>query len=196
MTNQLTINRVLNRSESGWYGCSLEDGTPILLCYSTIVTKENGIYRVMEGKYKGRIIKPKDSSIFEKTNLDTNVRCCIYDQMNNFLYLPNSEVYKTVPQIFIPRGDYFIGLPIYPNLRLTKREYKDELRGGSRFATTWFPLFDNNKKITHYYLHLGKISHGCITVEFSFHGKDWSKIFLYLLSNRLPEGFLMKLKFK
>lgn len=195
--SQKSLSRVLDRSRSGWETFYLKDGTKIHLCYSTRLKLIEKTYEILEGKYRGQLVDIKDFSLLDDFSYLESIKSCTYVQKENLLILPDKTAIKTVKQSsLIPTGEYFIGLPIAPERKLTKKLYMNEAKKGSRFASTWFPLIKSNGKTTHFYIHLGKFSNGCITVEFPLCSSKWTDLFTYLLSHRTANGHLMMLEVK
>ncbi len=196
MKNQTVIMRVLDKLSRGWCSCNLDDGTPIRLVYSTRLKELlSDRYQVLEGPYRDKVIKIKDITVVGTMDFKIGQQPCIYESRKGELVLPGLGAFATIPQsLRLAHGNYRLGLPSHPSLRLTKSEYLDESFGGSRLASTWFQLLNAGGMPTHSFLHIGRISDGCITIRFQEHGKDWASIFLYLLAHRTPSGDLLEIE--
>ncbi len=88
----------------------------------------------------------------------------------------------------------------FPTLRLTRC-----LLRGSPYANTWFPI--ETPVTTDRYIHLGKISHGCVTIGINEYKLDnpnynpndpstiqtyanWTDVYDYLIRSRLDDEYI------
>lgn len=177
----------------GWHEGMLSDGTKVLLFGSTMVRRVAEGYVPLEGPYRGRIVLIDRSAIDDVTPVITEKICADYYQSKGLFELPIGSFATAKSQRRLTNGKYFLCLPEYPNTRLVRSEYLRPERGGSPFATSWFRLMHESGFKTRYFLHLGEISDGCITVEFTRHGHDWFPIVRYLAAHRRPNGTLLEI---
>lgn len=193
MQRILSVTKLNKLDIAGWAPAKLWDGTDIFLPYSTMIHSQEDTHRPLEGRYRGQNIKISPQFLEQQDYQSRRGDDIVFNPDTNVLILPIGK-FKTVPQSTkITAGKYYILLPDYPNLKLTKKDYLNERNGGSKFASTWFRLVTADGRLTRSYMHLGTKSDGCITIQYPDVLNGWSNIYDYLLTGRLQNSILTTL---
>lgn len=176
---------------NGWLRVNIGDVGCRFLCYGTKmekikVCKKFEYVKIIDGPFRDFYSKiPLDksgSSLLTKIyeNYKETMAVVIYcNQQINIKGLGNFNTVKTKEKF--PKGNYFLEIPSHPHKK-TPKFYLNKKSGGSRFSETWFRIvpFNNNK--SDLFLHFGKVSEGCITVN---QDNSWDDIYNYLIRCRM-----------
>lgn len=87
-------------------------------------------------------------------------------------------------------GSYEILSPVYKPLG-DGHIYLNERRGGSRFAETWFPVVAKGKVYTQNFIHFGRMSEGCLTVQYNTTheaANNWVDVYQRLITSRVSSS--------
>lgn len=198
------IKNILDKTYRGWINIPGKE-FEYFLCYNTKVyllsrEKEFEIIKIINEPFKNAIIKLpykiKEKynfvSFLEKKSNDNgnNFYSVRYDCNKNELSIPGliklATVYNKNP---LPSGIYNILIPKFPHTKKCKKIYLDENNNGTRFAETWFQI-DYDKRNN--FIHFGKISDGCITVNDS--GSNWTKFYMFLMNNSRKGNIISQLE--
>lgn len=188
------ISDLLDKTRRGWVNIDI-DGVRRSVCYNTTITllgQEDyfELVKILDGPFIGKIAKvpykgkSRDYRISyleedKKSRGDLTVK---YDLKKKELSFLDFKI-KTVHDGMLPCGRYRLLIPRYPHNK--SRKYVNELAGGTRFAETWFQIELSNNIFGRLFVHFGSMTEGCVTVVDS--GKLWTKMYLYLMSNRMDD---------
>jgi hypothetical protein len=178
-------------SDSGWLKVSIDNLGCRFLCYGTKIKKikiykEFEYVKILDGPFRDFFSKVslegRGNSRFEKIDRNYKEKTTIVVYDNQRLSIKGLGEFSTVKikEKFL-KGTYFLEIPSHPH-RKTPKSYLDKKRGGSRFAETWFRVvpFNNNK--SDFFLHFGRMSSGCITIN---QDNSWDDIYNYLIRSRI-----------
>lgn len=199
------ISKILDRFHKGWITSFSLFGQRIDLPFSTRVfllknLKDGQLVKIVENRVKNEVVKipylsmgfNQRSSFLSNKNIVRHKLILRLKKKSGLLALNNKQ-YRCAVDESIPKGDYVIRFPLQKldvNPKLV-----DENVGGSRFATTWFPIETNRDSITNRFLHFGSFSKGCITVK-SEEAVDsiWPEVYLQIILARINNDTLASLK--
>lgn len=116
-----------------------------------------------------------------------------FDRDNYKLKYGNSEWIHAAsdPSNLIPKGTHNLWLPDYMH------DYGTPYLGDAVYATVWFRI---GNETSDRYLHVGRVSAGCVTVGESDTGgsqsdrQKWDRIYNYLIKRRIGNKYVGKIK--
>lgn len=195
------ICNVLDKTEKGWVSALVEE-TRQSICYGTTVNllqRDDNfeLVKIVDGPFLGKIAKipykrkSKNHHISylgvdKKSRNNLVISYNSKQQELNILDLKLKAIYNGV----LPTGLYSLLIPKYSHFK--SKKYTNELDGGTRFAETWFQIQAQDFGLAGFFLHFGTITNGCITVVDS--GRKWTKVYLYLMQNRIDNKNVAWLK--
>jgi hypothetical protein len=142
-----------------------------------MVTKNGRDYfTVTEGVHKGKPFSAKSGNLARTGTSHKSSVHLIFNQSKNLLKYPGGEI-ATVTSLEKPTpiGVHPIQIPDFPH------EGGMHYLASSRYAKTWFFVGHGNASLGRdRYLHTGRASLGCITVDPS----GWTKLYEYLICCR------------
>lgn len=190
------IDNVFFKPDSGWLLArhyEFESGRYFPAFLKVAFTKHSStIFSPLEGKYKGELFVSKSSKVFNTPDVMKNEEILLKVIKNKNEMIFNNHSYSVVSSGLSDR-EMLVGLPDYPHFSKIPSKYLNEAKNGSRFATTWFPLFTTDGRFCDQYLHFGTYSEGCLT--FNGSGQEWEFLYFSLLTNRLNRTeYLAKVK--
>ncbi len=186
------VVNALDAFNKGWLSVNLNRGDSVVIPCGTSLELNGDTYTITNGFYKGESLRSNYQSFHFLNSLKSELPKVkvinkIYLNQRNRTITTNLGITYSLVDSFLPifqKGTYTIECPKYPHIKKTKRAYLNEKLEGSRFAETWF-------EITHpflkegYYLHLGRVSEGCLTV--SIKNNTWNKIYTGLIFNQYSD---------
>lgn len=199
------LDKVRDGYSKGWLKVRLSQNKEVFLPYGLLVEKidfsnQTETVRILEGAYKDAVVpipfvRDRESyfSLFEKSKNES----IVLETKSNHLLL-SKKVFPVVFDDSIKAGNYSLYLPDYPHNHVATYKYQNEVKGGSRFASTWFRIVKDGDSLfqSSSYLHFGTYSEGCITFPFFEKSgtSSWNKFVLSLSLLRLKEGVCCKLQ--
>lgn len=183
----MTIINNSCKGDNGWIKAPFKNFPSYRFLHSylrvKVVDSAEGIITPLEGKYASELFRVPRKNLQGNLVLPNTNMLIRANAKEGILQIEDcSREYQVKISPDLTDTPLYVGLPDYPHSAKIPSKYLDEKRGGSKFATTWFPLYDNSGKFKNQYLHYGKYSEGCIT--FIDKGKFWNELYLLLLKNR------------
>lgn len=208
----LTLGKLLSKGHKGWLMAKIE-GKDTLLHYGLRlkILDANKSYQkilILEGRYEGLVaeipyfIKDKTGYVSYIDELKDKYKPLTlkYDFKRSVIIIDRLGEFSAILfGGFKPGETTYLELPDFPHTDKLPKEYTDESIGGSRFAETWFRIISSNKILVDSYLHFGRVSKGCLTIEYERRLNNmniWSDIYFHLMSHRIDNKYIAKLIFK
>lgn len=199
------LTHVVDRYHRGWLEAVLGSGNKVSIPYSTrvVILRKAGNYqdiKVLEGEMKNQKLTvpylrklgqevysffSDDNVIFSKLNIIVNSKASTL--------LLNNKSYSVLLGDGFEKGIYYVKFPVRRNK--DSALYSDEVKGGSRFFDTWFPLIRKGEFNLSRFFHFGSFSKGCITVKYNPEKKGyWSELFFKLMHSRIDDNYLARIE--
>lgn len=201
------LDKVRDGLQLGWLKVKTIDEREIFIPYgirveklSTTPKKES--YRILEGIYENIIFnvsffKENISYFSPLQNYQINNTKLLLQKTKKRLIL-DKKTYSIILNYSIAEGEYNLLIPDYPHIPKLIEIYKDELNGGSKFASMWFKFVSKRETTfqSKSYLHFGTYSKGCITFPYLKQEgcSKWTDISMKLAMSRIQKGISVILK--
>lgn len=198
------ITEVLDMEHKGWVEVEIDNSIFRKLPYSTKVEllEEASKYqriKILDGYYKNHHallpyqVKKKNSTcsyLSSKLIYNSNL---ILKLKANTLLIGDIKMKVISDLSNIKKGVYNIKFPILTTKKMDN--YFLEKSGGSRFASTWFPITQADELYIEKYIHFGTYSHGCVTVKYdpTIIPGPWQLLFITLMTSRKSNNVLASL---
>lgn len=194
------IKQVLDFFHKGWITAYIEDGGFIQLPFSIEVKlikklKDYEKVLVKEGSHKGDTVLlsyllKSNNSNYSCLDQDLKIKKNVVIRVkSNRLFFDKQVVNIIYDTNHLLPGEYKIGFPVL--IKKENNKYLLETHGGSRFAQTWFPVYQAETTFIEKYIHFGSISKGCITVRYAYKqipSSEWNSLYMYLIMSRTNGG--------
>lgn len=188
---QYAIGRTFDINNPGWVVGTKENGSKIFLHQNLLVDKTEQDKKIesitiFDSLYAGIKCKiPLD--LYDRSHLVKPIQSSVQIQLLKSSIVVDGEKHSVSNTLKNTGKPYYIGHPIFQQSVYMPNTYFIESKGGTKFARTWFPVVSDGK--VQAYLHIGKVSKGCLTV-FLQETDIWTDIYLKLISSRLSKKYL------
>lgn len=199
-------NEVCNAKDKGWLSITKSMLLPFTTKVAILETHSNSqTVEILEGVYNGTITKVKHANSKANTHYFTTdsvprskAKILLRTKTKELVVNGKIKIHSLEFPEHIQKGLYKVLLPSNEKHNLPST-YFNEMRGGSRFASTWFQFVPTTRPSIYesqQFIHLGSYSTGCITVKYTaskHSGGDWQHIYYELLQCRDGDGVLGEL---
>lgn len=198
------ITEVLDSEHKGWVEVKIDDLIFRKLPYSTKVEllEETSKYqriKILDGYFKDhyallpyQIKKNNTTYSYLSSKLIYNPNLILKLKANTLL-IGGVEMKVIFDLNNIKKGIYNIKFPILTTKKMNN--YFLEMKGGSRFAESWFPITIADELYIERYIHFGTYSYGCVTVKYdpTIIPGPWQLLFITLMTSRKSNNVLANL---
>lgn len=170
------VKNSLNSFDRGWIKAKdIHSSLSVYVCENIPLEKVGDHFLVLAGKNKNRHIKLENNFFGQKSFFNEKAQgmlAALIIRGTSLKFMSFSLELVEEPKI--TKGKYYI---VYPDRPRKNTPEKYFFRNGSKFASTWFPILDENFEFATY-LHTGTYSKGCLTVKIE---SNWDNLYNYLI---------------